>query len=93
MRGKQPQRQAKLFCYPLSIEQRIQDLLIATVQYLRILVRHAGRRVREAFAQALDQAAPVVHACVTIFARCPNILMLFVDFWLRVRLCYNRRRC
>lgn len=47
--------------------QRIQDLLIATVQNLRILVRHARRRVRGACLQALGQAAPAVHALLTAF--------------------------
>lgn len=72
--------------------QRIQDLLIATVQNLRILARHAGRRVRGACAQALGQTAPVVHAFVMVLVRCPDILMLFVDFWLLVCFCDHRRR-
>ena len=47
--------------------QWIQDLLIATVQNLRILVRHASRRVRGACLQALGQAVPAFNALFTVF--------------------------
>ena len=73
--------------------QRIQDLLIATVQNLRILVRHAGRRVRGACAQILGQVVPIFHVCVTVLARCPDVITLLVEYWLLVRLFYSRQRC
>jgi transposase len=72
--------------------QRIQDLLIATVQNLRILIRHAGHRVRGACTQVLGPAVPVVHTCVTVLARCPDVLTLLVEYWLLVCLCESRRR-
>ena len=73
--------------------QRIQDLLIATIQNLRILVRHAGNRVRGACTQILSHTTPAVRSCVAVLARCPDVLTFFVEFWLLVRLCDNRRHC
>jgi len=46
--------------------QRIQDLLIATVQNLRTLIRHAGRRARGACSQAPGQTASATPALVTL---------------------------
>jgi transposase len=46
--------------------QRIQDLLIATVQNLRTLLRQAGRRTRGACSQAPAQTAPALHALSSI---------------------------
>ena len=46
--------------------QRIQDLLIATVQNLRTLIRHAGRRTRGACSQAPDQTALATAAFTAI---------------------------
>lgn len=46
--------------------QRIQDLLIATVQNLRTLIRHAGRRARGACSQAPGQVVPASDCLVTI---------------------------
>jgi len=48
--------------------QRIQDLLIATVQNLRTLIRHAGRRARGACSQVPDPTV-VLGARLSRFAR------------------------
>ncbi len=46
--------------------QRIQDLLIATVQNLRTLIRHVGRRARGAYSQAPGQTGSATPAFMTV---------------------------
>lgn len=58
--------------------QRIQDLLIATVQNLRTLIRHAGRRARGACSLAPDQAGLVAPALVTIPGVFTGLLLTFL---------------
>ncbi len=58
--------------------QRIQDLLIATVQNLRILIRHAGRRARGACSQAPGQTAPAARAIVTVLGVFAGLLPIFL---------------
>ncbi len=58
--------------------QRIQDLLIATVQNLRTLLRHAGRRTRGACSQAPTQTAPVPHSLSPILDTQAALLRIFL---------------
>jgi len=55
--------------------QRIQDLLIATVQNLRTLLRHAGRRTRGACSQSVRQNALVVATHATALGLFAGLLM------------------
>jgi transposase len=55
--------------------QRIQDWLIATVQNLRTLVRHARAPIREACADALSQAALVTDVIVTTVDLLADLLL------------------
>ena len=72
--------------------QRIQDLLIAMVQNLRILVRHAGRRVRGACSQAMGQAAPAVNVFIATLGFYTDLLMISVESLLSICLFYSRQR-
>jgi transposase len=60
--------------------QRIQDLLIATVQNLRTLVRHGGTRFRGACAQSLGRLASAVNALVTALSLLAELLMPLSSF-------------
>lgn len=57
--------------------QRIQDLLIATVQNLRTLLRHAGRRPRGACVQAPGHTAPAVPTRRTLLDTWGGVLLAF----------------
>ena len=70
--------------------QQIQDLLIATVQNLRTLVRHAGPRVRAACSQALGQAASTFNASVTVLRSFSDLVTILVDSLPSVRLFYRQ---
>jgi len=59
--------------------QRIQDLLIATVQNLRTLIRHAGRRACAACSQAPGQTAPATAAVMTILDALTGLLLILLD--------------
>jgi transposase len=71
--------------------QRIQDLLIATVQNLRTLVRHAGPGVRAACSQALGQAAPAIDVFVTVLDLLANLVMILGESLPSVRLFCSQR--
>ncbi len=58
--------------------QRIQDLLIATVQNLRTLLRHTGRRTRGACSQAPGHSAPAPHTLGTILDTPAGLLRTFL---------------
>ena len=58
--------------------QRIQDLLIATVQNLRTLLRHAGRRTRGACLQAPGHTAPAVPTRMTLLDTLGGVLLAFL---------------
>jgi transposase len=59
--------------------QRIQDLLIATVQNLRTLLRHAGRRTRAACSQVPNQTAPVPRSLGIIPDTLAGLLSIFLE--------------
>lgn len=59
--------------------QRIQDLLIATVQNLRSLVRHAGAPVRGACSEALGQTVPAAEGLVTILGMSAGLFLGFEE--------------
>jgi transposase len=55
--------------------QRIQDLLIATVQNLRTLVRHGSAPIREACADAAVEVAFAMHAVVSLTGLLATLLL------------------
>lgn len=73
--------------------QRIQDLLIATVQNLRILVRHAGRRVRGVCAQALSHTPSALNTGALVLGLFADVCMRWVEYLLGISSMYGRRRC
>ena len=58
--------------------QRIQDLLIATVQNLRTLLRQAGRRTRGAYSQAERQNVRAIDAYATVLSLFAGVLRTLV---------------
>lgn len=58
--------------------QRIQDLLIATVQNLRTLLRYAGRRTHGACSQAPDQPAAAAPTPVAVLDTVAALLWTFL---------------
>ncbi len=58
--------------------QRIQDLLIATVQNLRTLLRHTGRRTRGACSQAPAQTAPAPYSLIAILNTQTTLVSIFL---------------
>lgn len=71
--------------------QRIQDLLIATVQNLRTLVRHVSPRIRVACSHALEQVTPAINTFVTVLDLLADSLMTSVEFPLSLCLFGSRQ--